>query len=216
MEGITERARDINTDKDIKSACDPNNEYMRFPNPVMWEDLEARRDTVRLNYFRRKFRFELKCVKGSIGWGMMGELACFSMSTFASFNSSDRTRYPSHRQGYRNPGRGSGPGRARQEDQAQEQEGPDRPPPRARHPLALAGLPHPAGERHGGVLAAGPAAHQPVRVACMMAQLIGWLGDGDGHGLWVVAAADAQNQKLTHPSICSPSAPTPQTTQDHR
>lgn len=61
MEGTAEVARDIiTTDPDIQCACDPNNEYMRFEHPVLWEHLEARKDQMRLNYYRRKFRFELE------------------------------------------------------------------------------------------------------------------------------------------------------------
>ena len=46
----------IRTDPSIQHALDPNNEFVKYPNPVMWEDLEQMGD--RSNFFVRTFRFK--------------------------------------------------------------------------------------------------------------------------------------------------------------
>lgn len=46
----------IRSDPYVQQALDPNNEYVQYDNPLMWEELmlEGRRS----NYFKRTFRFE--------------------------------------------------------------------------------------------------------------------------------------------------------------
>jgi hypothetical protein len=51
------------TDPSIRHALDPNNEYVKYSNPVTWEDLGQMGD--RSNFFVRTFRFKYECVMGS-------------------------------------------------------------------------------------------------------------------------------------------------------
>ena len=50
------------TDPSIRHALDPNNEYVKYSNPVTWEDLGQMGD--RSNFFVRTFRFKYECVMG--------------------------------------------------------------------------------------------------------------------------------------------------------
>lgn len=52
----------LRTDPSIQHALDPNNEYVKYPNPVMWKDLEQMGD--RSNFFVRTFRFKYELVMG--------------------------------------------------------------------------------------------------------------------------------------------------------
>lgn len=57
-EAKDEMMKAIDTDPAIQAALNPDNEYVKYDRPVMWEDLEEKR--VRANTFLRNFRFELE------------------------------------------------------------------------------------------------------------------------------------------------------------